>query len=424
MSIGYQMLQEARNTGEWLEARIHLMFTEVADGMFGEGRLTRDERKALSAGIGKALNAFRAQVEEAAIQLYSRDPWAPLDNPGTMSEAAADLNPTFVPLVEKAVRRDGTIPLKLIAPGWGSSGYYGPSVLERDGPKAFMAGTKMYWNHPTAVEEAERPEGDLNALAAELVGAARWEAQGVAGAGLYADAKVFAPYQAAVDELAPHIGVSIRASGKAAQGEAEGRKGAIIQEITSARSVDFVTEPGAGGRIVALFEAARTGQRTAANQGSAAKDEEGDMMSEELQKQLQEAQARLAQVEQQNARLQEALLLREARDFVRAQLGPVVLPEPTKQRLYEALTLTPLIKEGKLDLEAYAQRVKEAAAAEATYLAEAVSWQSGRIQGMGASSSAGQAPDPEAQRKRMTEAFGRLGLSEKEAAHAVNGRVG
>lgn len=164
----------------------------------------------------------------------------------------------FVALREKALRRDGTIGLRLIGPGWGSSGYYPAETLRRDGPQVFRSGMKMYWNHPTASEESERPEGDLRDLAAVLVSDARWEEAGQAGPGLYADAKLFEGYTKAVEELAPHIGVSIRGSGRASSGEAEGRQGTIISALTSGRSVDFVTEPGAGGRIVQLFEAART----------------------------------------------------------------------------------------------------------------------------------------------------------------------
>lgn len=165
----------------------------------------------------------------------------------------------FVPLREKAVRRDGTVGLRLIGPGWGSSGFYPVETLRRDGPQVFTAGTKMYWNHPTLGQESERPEGDLRDLAAVLVSDARWEESGAEGPGLYADAKVFGDYAGAVEELAPYIGVSIRASGRATTGEAEGRQGAIINALTAARSVDFVTEPGAGGRIVEMFEAARPG---------------------------------------------------------------------------------------------------------------------------------------------------------------------
>ena len=34
-------LQEKANLGEWLEARIHSMFTDMADGLFGDGLMTR-----------------------------------------------------------------------------------------------------------------------------------------------------------------------------------------------------------------------------------------------------------------------------------------------------------------------------------------------------------------------------------------------
>lgn len=187
---------------------------------------------------------------------------------GQDEKLVESLDGEFVALREKALRRDGTASLRLIGPGWGSSGYYPVETLQRDGPQVFRAGTKMYWNHPTMAEESERPEGDLRDLAAVLVSDARWEEAGAAGPGLYADAKVFGQYSQAVEELAPHIGVSIRASGRATTGEVEGRKGPIISALTAARSVDFVTEPGAGGRIVALFEAARgtaDGGRQSAN---------------------------------------------------------------------------------------------------------------------------------------------------------------
>jgi hypothetical protein len=416
-------LQEARNTGEWLESRLHLMFTEIADGMFGEGRLTREERIALSSAIGGALDAFRLKVEEVAGQLYSRDPYAepmPMDQPGAVISEAADLVGAYVALVERAVRRDGTIPIKLIQPGWGSSGYYSAEVLQRDGPKVFTPKIKMHWNHPTAVEEAERPEGDLNTLAAELVTAARWEESGPAGPGLYADAKVFGAYQEAVNELAPHIGVSIRASGRAVSGEAEGRKGALIQEIAGARSVDFVTQPGAGGRIIEMFEAARSNpfrQTEIPTKGATA-------VSEELQKQLQEANGRLAQVEQANARLQEALVLREAQEMVGRELIKHTLPVMTQDRLAKQLSggVLPLTEARQLDRTIFAQRITEAVQAEVTYLQTVAGYGAGRIEGVGGGAASGQV-DEAAATKRMQESFARMGLNEKEAGHAAGGRL-
>lgn len=413
-----QKLQEARNVGEWLEARLHLMFTEIADGMFGEGRLTREERISLSSAIGGALDAFRSVVETGAAQLYTRDPWSEPALSTNVVESAIDGG--FVALVEKAVRRDGTIPLKLIQPGWGSSGYYAKEVLERDGPVVFKPGTKMFWNHPSAVEDAERPEGDLNALAAELISAARWQDGGAEGAGLYADAKVFEAYQKPVEDLAAHIGVSIRASGRAVQGEAEGRKGPIIQSIVSARSVDFVTEPGAGGRIVQMFEAARPGKvgQLVSEPVGQSKGKGVDMT--DVEKQFKEASDRLAALEEQNARLRESLLLRESRDFVFEQLVASTLPEVTKVRLAQSLGANPPVKDGALDTEVFAARIEEAVTAEREYLAS-VGAHNGQVTGMGGGAASAKV-DPEAAGKRLKEGFTALGLSEKEAAHAMNGR--
>lgn len=430
-------VREAANLGNWLESRLHLMFTEITDGLFGEGRLTREERIALSAAIGDALTAFNGVVAERVPELYQRNPWAdaPVAEP-VLEEGA--LHSDYLPLVERAVRRDGTIPLKIIAPGWGSSGYYAPEVLERDGPAVFAPGLKMFWNHPTVAEEADRPEGDLRHLAAELIGGARWEANGVAGPGLYADAKVFSPFVDAVNELAPHIGVSIRAAGRAVQGEAEGRKGPIIQQIVAAKSVDFVTEPGAGGRIVEMFEAARNG----AGEGRGARggfDQIGRSaepphstdngalptqeakVNEDMQAQLAEAMRQIEELQTQNARLQEALLLREAREFAAEQLVLVQAPNATRRRLLESLAANAPVVDGRIDRDAFGQAISQAVAQEMAYLSEAAGFGAGRIEGMASTGAA--AGEGDATAKRLEESFARLGLSGEGLKVATAGRA-
>ena len=87
-------VREARNIGEWMESRIHLGFTQVADEMFGNGKLTREERIALSAAIGAALDAFTGALQDSAAQLYGRDLWTDPDARVTAAEALA---PTHVP---------------------------------------------------------------------------------------------------------------------------------------------------------------------------------------------------------------------------------------------------------------------------------------------------------------------------------------
>ena len=293
----------------------------------------------------------------------------------------AEIVGDFIPLVEKAVAEDGTIPVKLIQPGWGTSGYYGPELLERDGPKIFTAGTQMFWDHPTETEERERPERSIRDLAGELTEDAVWNPKGPYGPGLYARGSVFGPFQDAVDELAPHIGLSINARGRAKEGETEGRKGPIIQEITAARSVDFVTVPGAGGQIVELFEAAR------GKPPRKEKPQEGNMPNDtELQEardQVKATEEKMGELETENARLREVVLLGKAKGFVSGKLAEMEIPELTKARMTESLSRKPPVKDGELDEDAYEKAIEEAVKAEIAYLAEITG--SGRIQGMGGS---------------------------------------
>ncbi len=144
-------------------------------------------------------------------------------------------------------------------------------------------------------------------------------------------------------------------------------------------------------------------------------------MSEQLAQQLQEASGRISQLETQNARLAEALLLRDARDYVAAQLATSTLPDITKTRLAESLSANPPVKDGALDKATYAARITEAVTAETQYLQQVAGYGSGKIIGMN-SSPVEQQVDAAAIEKRMTEGFAALGLSESEVKHATNGR--
>lgn len=425
-------LREARNVGQWFEAEIHRAFTMLADGQFGEGQLTREERIALSSCIGDALDAFSQKLGQLAPQLYERDPYEQVPLPpiqpnaaGVMGEAVPDdgtalaeaLSGDVVPLVERAVRQDGTARMRLIKPGWGTSGYYSADVLRRDGPQVFKAGTLQFVDHPTMAEESDRPERSLKDLGAVLVSDARWEDDPVSGPGLYAQAKVFSDFRPVLEELAPYIGASIRTDGRVRMGEAEGRQGRIVEQImaTPSTSVDFVTRAGAGGGVMELYEAARLAGRRAAAPAVVQNDRGGMEMDEQEMKGLREAKD---SAEAQVARLQEALMLREARDVATDELAKMELPEPTRNRLLETLSKKPTLVDGKLDRAAFATQVREAATAELAYLAEASG--AGRITGMG--STEGRELRAEDVEKRLTGAFLELGLSESLAKKAAKGR--
>ena len=141
--------------------------------------------------------------------------------------------------------------VKVIESGWGSSGYYGASMLAEFGPKVFKAGTKVFMNHPSATETSDRPERDVHQLAGKLVSDAVFQENG-----LYADIQFYSHYAPIIAEMAEDVGLSIHALGNAVEGEAEGRQGPIIESLVEdpLTSVDVVTVAGAGGKFVALLE--------------------------------------------------------------------------------------------------------------------------------------------------------------------------
>lgn len=338
-----------------------------------------------------------------------------------------------VPLIEKAVRADGTVDIKVIQAGWGTSGYYSKPVLQRDGPRVFPRGTKMYWDHPTPSDERDRPERSLRDLAGEFVGDAQWKEDGAAGPGLYAPAKVFGPFRETVAELAPHIGVSIRALGRANQGEAAGRKGMLVEEMVSAKSVDFVTMPGAGGKVMELFEAARplevhgkggtkiseTVLTEVTSTTVATKPQEDNLADlEEAQRNLTEAKRQLEEANTRASRAEEALLLREARDIILSEVAKADLPDVTKRRVVTTLTKQDVPnKNGAFDKDALLVRVTEAVREEKDYL-NAVG-NAGAIRGMGAAS----APDEKAATAALEKTFRSFGMSESAAKSAAEGRT-
>lgn len=333
----------------------------------------------------------------------------------------------FVQLEEKAISKDGTAEIKIIQPGWGSSGYYSKEMLTRDA-SVYAPGTHMYIDHPTESEDKDRPERSIRDLAGELVTKGTYEENGTRGPGIYAKAKVFEPYKAMIEELAPHIGVSHRALGQKVEGEAEGKKGPIIEKLVAAQSVDYITKPGAGGEVVQMFESARGKAYEASKDKEETHIEEVDLMDEVKEKrltELEEAQVKWEEaktkLEEEKARLAEAAILREARDIATEKVGASDLPEITQKRLVETLATKPVIKEGALDKAEFEKVIDEAIKAEVVYVAELT--KSGKITGMGGS---GSTDGP----KQLEESFKRRFLGEgyseevatKMAKEATQGR--
>jgi hypothetical protein len=416
--------------GPWIREMYDDRVVFEQDGDTWQSTYTIDDEESVTLGD-------RVEVEIRYVPVVVTTESGDGDPQGIPLEDLDILREAFVPLVEKALRRDDTVAVKLIAPGRGSSGYYSADVLERDASAAFPKGTKMYWDHPTESESRERPERSLRDLAAELVSEARFDEEGASGPGVYADAKVFGEYKTSVEELAPHIGVSINAGGVVNEtATAEDGTAGIVERIvhTPFNSVDFVTEPGAGGSVQQLFESARGRGRSPAPRKEpemAEKDlQEANRKLTEADTQLQEARQKTEAAEkerdeavQERDRLREAGVIREAREAAHAVFDKLKeeatfdLPQMTRDRLAERLSKNPPTKDGALDKDAFDKQVAEAVKDEAKYLAEVTG--SGRVTGLGPSDSGA---DPEKVTERMTSAFEQIGLTESGAKVAAQGR--
>jgi hypothetical protein len=352
------------------------------------------------------------------------------------------------------IDKNGNALVKIIKPGWGSSGYYKEAALERDGPKVYAYGTHMHMDHPTAIDEKARPERSLTTLASVITNPGKYLKNGPKGEGVYAEVHVFKPYREALNEMAPFIGLSHRAIGQGKTGTIEGRTGKIIESLQKCLSVDWVTLPGAGGSVVQMIEAWRTEheqnpdhepltehETIIENQEDImGNDKETVITVESLRKTnpeiitalkeaaLQEIQASEAhkqkeadakKVLKENQdmkveldRLREAQVIQEAGKIVVKALEKSTLPEITKARLIETVPKLATMKDGKLDDVAFTAAVTEAIKTETDYVAKLT--ESGKVKGMGGSAGASE-KDTAKLKESWIKTFKSQGKSQKDA---------
>lgn len=293
-----------------------------------------------------------------------------------VSEAARDLPTaqTFVRVSEAAKqtlsRGDGLI--KVISAGWNADNsiYYPADVLKRDLATALPKGTKMFANHRAHPHPSRRTEGKIEEIAAVLTADAMWMDNGPDGPGGYAYIQAKESWLPTLGQLKGDIGTSIDLDVIAANGEAEKKRGPIVQKLFNSGlgSVDFVTTPGTDAKIISLQEAAREGTDPSAN-SSAIPQEETGMTPEEIAA-LQAENARLAA---ENRSLQAAQTrATEARKVVIAAPAIAALPGATARRVTESLIASaPATAEGTLDTAAFSAQIELAAQEAAAELVEA-----------------------------------------------------
>lgn len=292
----------------------------------------------------------------------------------------------------KYIREDGTVLLKIISPGQGTSAYYEEQQLVRDA--SMFKGAHVYWDHPGKRDKTNRPERSLRNLAGVVVSETVYDKAGPAGPGVYGSVKPFKPYRELVEEMAPHIGASVRAFGKKVSKVIEGTKRLVAEGFTKVLSVDFVTKAGRGGKAVPIMESAFTeaDRFVEAFQTDPAcprldiyspdvvaskfvewaleesnHTEEENMVDEAKLKETTDKNTALLQ---ENAKLKTAVALRDAADVVaecfvayeekQKTARKASLPDMVKARLIESLVLVAPVKEGALDKDAFTKTVETA----------------------------------------------------------------
>ena len=267
----------------------------------------------------------------------------------------------FSPLLE-AKAEEGVLPIRIIQPGWGSSGYYPSDVLKKAAEEGIFDNAHMHWDH---IATGERPERSLDRMTGTVIeGSVEHRSDGV-----YGNAYVFPHWLGAVESMRDHIGLSIVGKGKAAYGEAEGKQGPIFESL-EIKDVDFVTRAGAGGKIIKRFAEAQEQppaptspeptEESESNVPTASEAPAADLSAIEamIKQSFGDAEAkieeRLSQIE---AAANRSVALSEAREY----LADSDLPQVAKQRVMQAVEADP-------NTENVGKQVREAVEAELKYI--------------------------------------------------------
>jgi len=301
---------------------------------------------------------------------------------------------SYVPLTEAMIDK-GRATVVVIKAGFNTSGdrYYPAEMLQRD--CGIFEGAKMYADHPTAEEDKARPERSIRDWVATLSGVTCDENGTVTGVAEVIESWMLQKLASLRDKaMLSEMGVSIDAVGSASKGQIDGKETLIIERLVAARSVDFVTEPGAGG-IVTFYEADKKKDIDLVDL-SALRERRPDLIKAveaevraELKQEVKQTMDYEAEIKDRDGQIE---TLTKERDGLKTQMeeaARIALIAETKAIVEKAVGEAELPDASKTRLIAQfadatsADGVKEAIKAEISYVAEIK--ESGKVQGLGAS---------------------------------------
>lgn len=311
----------------------------------------------------------------------------------------------------------GELTVTVIRPGKSKNHrFYPAEVLKRD--HKIFEGAKMFADHQTESESKQRPEGSVNNWVAVL-GKPWAESDGT----IMAKATVVdPPFKAKLDRLNEtgllgEMGISIRAVGEAYNKTENGETVKMVESLLAARSVDFVTYAGAGGRVEAIESATDENDVDVVSESELRKrrpdlvtliesNAPKDKAMKTLEEQLKEATDKLAILEAEKTVAVKAAAQASISNLLTESKLPALAQAKLKKQ-FEASTSI--------------EGVAEAILAEVEYLA-AVAPTATVAKKNGAEENASESSDPVKTKTNLTEAFKLIGLDEASAKIAATGR--
>lgn len=386
---------EARNIGVWLESRLHLALTQLGDDMYGSGRLTREERIALSSAIGDALKAWTARVEADAPQLFERDLYDD-PAPGTADTSEA-LNLAEAPAEE--IRRAITSALRTTYAAEGAT-----YVWVRD----FDSDRGLVWYEQSAADDCRTWQEGYSIAATGRIALGGKRTQVVTRT-VYDPVPASPGADAVVQTEAVTEDVTDGAPPTAPNNPP-------AEESSVSGNQNTGPEPGAGGAAnegrVVLGESERLSQLLAESRTNLA---EANAKADAATKRADTAEAKVTLIEAQRA----------AEKVVIVALGKSALTAPSYapvvSRVCESLELG---ADGKVDEGKLATAIEAEIAAEATRVAQLMeAYGVGRPRGLGTSEADGTTMTAAEAETELASLFGNLGMDEAGAKLAAKGRV-
>jgi hypothetical protein len=415
----YADIEVFRNVEAWLESRIHSVFTQLADDMYGDGRLTREERIALSGAVGDALTAFTARLQADAPQLSGRDiydqPPAAVDGSAAVSEAGRrrigeatsdDVRAALTDAVRAAYATDDLTRWVWVRDYDADQHLVWFDVSDREDCDTYQQGYQLADGDPL-------PTATLTGEQVEVVART-----------VYTPVPMDPEDEAEMADDTAAVGESDRPTPLAAVPATEPAADPValteMQQQTDGAPPTATTPieeaPMSGTNTGAVPGAAGTAEGTSTVPTAVAEAQRAQAAAEQ---QLAEANRRTAEAEQRLARLS---AVEAARPIASTMLAETQLPAAAQARVLTQVTAqVPMTEALALDEAAFRTAITTAAQAEATYIASLrESAGEGRVAGLGDTTTA--AADTAKFETDVAEGFVRLGMSESAAKIAAGGR--